>query len=252
MVKISVIIPTYNRKNTIIRAINSVLSQSIQPHEIFICDDGSTDETEKIVKEIKDRRIKWLPGKHTGLPAVPRNKGIKESKGEWLAFLDSDDWWFPKKLERQLLLAQHKGLLAVSSNCLLIRQKNNFGKMLNIRKNVINFLDLINTNYIICSSAIIHRSLLKKCKGFPENSSLKAIEDYAFWLRIATQTSFGYISHPLVNYSDNNKSVRTQAPKTLIEQKVIVYANFLKWIKHMNDLIDYRKEVEKVLNYLYS
>lgn len=251
MGKISVIIPTYNRKTEIIRAIDSVLSQTVKPHEILVCDDGSTDGTEALVKQMKNTRIRWIPGKHTGLPAVPRNKGIKKSKGEWLAFLDSDDWWLPIKLEKQLAFAQQNELLAVSSNAFLQRQQNNHGKILDYNKNVIAFQDLLNTNYIVCSSAIIHRSLLKTCEGFPENPPLKAIEDYALWLRIATQTYFGYIREPLLYYNDDIHSVRTKGPQTLMEQKEIVYKNFLRWIKRKNNLINYRRKVETALAYLH-
>lgn len=251
MGKISVIIPTYNRKNTILRAIESALNQSVPPYEILVCDDGSTDGTEAFVKKIKDKRIKWIPEKHTGLPAVPRNRGIKESKGEWLAFLDSDDWWLPKKMEKQMIIAQHNGLLAVGSNAFLIRQQKNYGKLLDFKNTVITFRDLLNINYIICSSAIFHRSLLKKCIGFPEDNSLKAIEDFALWLRIATQTSIGYIREPLVYYNDDILSIRTKGPQTLMKQKEKVYKNFLRWVELNDSLINYRKDVETAYGYLH-
>ena len=251
MGKISVIIPTYNREDTILRAIDSVLDQTVEPHEILVCDDGSTDGTETLVKRMKDKRIRWISGKHTGLPAVPRNKGITESKGEWLAFLDSDDWWFPTKLEKQLALAQQKGLLAVSSNAVLVHRQNDYKKLLNFKKNVITFNDLVNTNYVICSSTIIHSSLLKKCIGFPEDSSLIAIEDYTLWLRIATQTPFGYIREPLAYYNDDDISIRSKAPQTIVEQKKRVFTNFLMWGKRKNISADYRNEIETALNYLH-
>ncbi|MFH1827621.1 MAG: glycosyltransferase [bacterium] len=251
MGKISIIIPTYNRKAKIIRAIDSVLSQTVKPYEILICDDGSDDGTEMLVRQIRNTRIKWVPGKHTGLPAVPRNRGVQLAKGDWIAFLDSDDWWKEDKLEKQLIFAKQNKLLAMCSNAFLIRKQNNFGKLLNFSKNVIAFTDLLDTNFVICSSAIIHRSLFKKCEGFPEDPSLKAIEDYALWLRIATQTYFGYVREPLVYYNDDIHSVRTKGPQTLIEQKEIVYNNFLLWIKHKNNLTNYRKKVDTALSYLY-
>ena len=233
MGKISVIIPTYNRKDTILRAIESVLNQSVASYEILVCDDGSTDRTEVLVKEIKDKRIHWIPGSHSGLPAVPRNRGIRDSKGEWIAFLDSDDWWFPKKLESQLVTIRHNNLLAASSNALIMQKQKKIGKILNYRKNIVTFSDLLITNFVVCSSSMIHRSLLQKCKGFPESPSLKAIEDYALWLRIATQTSFGYISEPLVYYNDDTHSVRSSGPKTFREQKDNVFGDFLLWVKHV-------------------
>lgn len=252
MKKVSVIIPVWNRADLLKRAINSTLNQSFPPLEILVCDDGSTDNNFEIIKSLNNPKVKWIAGKHSGLPAVVRNRGIRKSKGEWLAFLDSDDEWLPTKLEKQLTFAQQNELLAVSSNAFLIRKQNNFGKILDFSKSVIAFRDLLNTNFIICSSVIIHKSLLKKCEGFPEGPSLIATEDYALWLRIATQTYFGYIREPLMYYNDNIHSVRTKGPQTLIEQKEIVYKNFLRWIKHKNNLINYRRKVETALNYLHS
>ena len=90
---VSVIIPTWNRAHTLPRAIESVLSQSLPILEVLICDDGSTDGTAEAVMAMarQDPRIRWLPGERGGRPAIPRNRGIRESRGEWLAFLDSDD-----------------------------------------------------------------------------------------------------------------------------------------------------------------
>ena len=115
MSNISVVIPTWNRADTIEKAVRSALDQIVLPFEILVCDDGSTDGTEQIVKSIGDERVKWIPSPHSGRPALPRNRGIRESKGEWLAFLDSDDAWLPDKLEKQLNLAKKMGCRAVCS-----------------------------------------------------------------------------------------------------------------------------------------
>src|SRR5262245_1813867 len=100
--KISVIIPTWNRAQSVKRAISSALRQTHPPHEILVCDDGSTDNTEEVVRAMGDSRVRWIAGPHAGCPAVPRNRGIAASKGDWIAFLDSDDAWLPEKLEAQI------------------------------------------------------------------------------------------------------------------------------------------------------
>lgn len=91
---VSVIIPTWNRELRLKKTIESVLVQTLFPLEILVCDDGLTDNTFEIVKSLNHSKVKWILGEHSGLPAVARNRGIRESKGEWLAFLDSDDWWW--------------------------------------------------------------------------------------------------------------------------------------------------------------
>ena len=99
---VSVIIPTYNRSSFLKEAIQSVLNQSYNNFEIIVIDDGSEDETEKVIQSFNDSRIKYLKREHTGSPAFIRNQGMKIAKGEYIAFLDSDDLWFPHKLKMQI------------------------------------------------------------------------------------------------------------------------------------------------------
>src|SRR5512143_1318657 len=106
---VSVIIPTWNRGDTILGAIRSALEQSHPVREVLVCDDGSTDGSEAIVHALSDFRVKWLPGAHGGMPAVPRNRGVEASESEWIAFLDSDDRWSPEKLECQIAIAERGG-----------------------------------------------------------------------------------------------------------------------------------------------
>ncbi|MFY9338906.1 MAG: glycosyltransferase family A protein [Methanosarcina flavescens] len=99
MAEISVIIPTWNRAETLGKAISSALNQTLSPYEVLVCGvDGSPDQ--KVVNSINDPRVRWIEGGKDGLASIPRNIGIKASKGEWLAFLDSDDEWLPEKLEK--------------------------------------------------------------------------------------------------------------------------------------------------------
>lgn len=97
--QVSVVIPTYNRENTIESSVRSALNQTYPVEEVLVCDDGSTDHTESIVRSIEDDRVKWLPGRHWGRPAPPRNRGLQVATGQWLAFLDSDDEWDNNKVE---------------------------------------------------------------------------------------------------------------------------------------------------------
>ncbi|MBA7530747.1 UDP-Glc:alpha-D-GlcNAc-diphosphoundecaprenol beta-1,3-glucosyltransferase WfgD [subsurface metagenome] len=98
---ISVVMPTYNHGRFIGDAINSVLNQTYRNLELIIIDNFSEDNTEKIVTSYKDDRIKYLKFKNNGVIASSRNYGIKHSRGEYIAFLDSDDVWLPEKLEKQ-------------------------------------------------------------------------------------------------------------------------------------------------------
>ncbi len=234
MGKISIIIPTYNRKAKIIRAIDSVLSQTVKPHEILICDDGSTDGTEVLVRQIRNTRIRWVPGKHTGLPAVPRNRGVQLAKGDWIAFLDSDDWWEKNKLEKQFQLIKKLQVKAVCSNAYIVNPHSDKKERLYFSKtdvkNVFGFNELLTTNYVICSSFLVEKRLVIECGMFPEEPTLKAIEDYALWLRISTKTKIGYSKTPLVHYFNNpDNSIRTVWQNVTLQKKVIL-RNLYAWL----------------------
>lgn len=233
--KISIIIPTWNRADKIEKTIRSVQNQTFQNWEILICDDGSTDNTKEIIETFarEDSRIKWIPGTHAGLPATPRNRGIKQAQGEWLAFLDSDDEWLPEKLEKQIKQLEEKKLKAACTNAYrFIPAKNEKLIYSSYQNEQINFSNLIKSNLVVTSSAIIHRSLIEETFGFPEDQEQKGIEDYSFWLRIATFTNFGYLSEPLLIYTDDAaNSVRGLNTKNAFTQKKIILKNYLLWIK---------------------
>lgn len=99
-IQVSVIIPTYNRANLLERAIQSVLSQTHPVHEIIVVDDGSTDNTKTVVSKYAGK-VQYIFQQNAG-PSAARNRGIKVATGDWITFLDSDDEWFPEKIERQL------------------------------------------------------------------------------------------------------------------------------------------------------
>ena len=103
---VSVIIPTYNRAAFLREALESVFTQTVQPHEVIVVDDGSKDNTESVVKGMQTAHptLRYLPQKNAG-PAAARNTGMRAATGHWLAFLDSDDLWVNNKLERQLAYA---------------------------------------------------------------------------------------------------------------------------------------------------
>jgi len=231
--KISIIIPTWNREKEIQKAIKSVQNQTVQDFEILVCDDGSTDNTEKIVFEMikADSRIKWVPGEHSGRPAVPRNNGIKNAQGEWLAFLDSDDEWLPDKLETQLTSLSKTKLKASSSNAYNFKPTTNEKKIFsNFDKKIIIFTELVKSNFVITSSAIIHNSLISKISFFPTGVNQKGIEDYSFWLRVATQTDFDYVDTPLLVYTDDaTNSIRGKSENNGLIQKKIIFSNFISW-----------------------
>jgi teichuronic acid biosynthesis glycosyltransferase TuaG len=227
---ISVIIPTWNRATTIGAAVRSALAQTVRPLEVLVCDDGSTDGSEEAVRAISDPRVRWVPGDRGGRPAIPRNRGIREARGDWLAFLDSDDVWFPEKLERQIGAANVLRCGAVCSNAFRVVPDGGIGgELLAWRSPRVTFGDLVRENQVICSSALVERTLLEKAGGFPEDPQLKAIEDYALWLKIATMTDFAFVGIPLLYYRDDPSSSVRNEHRGESERRKAVYDDFTRW-----------------------
>lgn len=194
---VSVIIPTHNRRTTLPRTVESVLSQTFRDWELIIVDDGSTDGTDQDWADPGDPRIRYLRTEHRGVSAA-RNLGIQHARFRLIAFLDSDDTWRPKKLEKQLAaLEAHPGCLAVHSDEIWIRR----GHRVNPRK--------IHRKYggwvyryslprcvISPSSILISRQLLNRCGVFDE--TFPVCEDYELWLRMFARHPICFVDQPLV------------------------------------------------------
>ncbi len=178
----SVIIPTFDRRSFLEKAVNSVLSQDFQRYELIIIDDGSTDSTEELIENYTDERIIYKKIPHSGVSAA-RNKGLALSKGDFIAFLDSDDWWKNNKLS---MTAEHIELYPEIKifhteevwfkNGNLMPQKKKHkkpdGKV---------YLKALPICCISISTASVKKDVFDEVGVFDED--LIACEDYDFWLR---------------------------------------------------------------------
>ncbi len=226
---ITVVIPTWNRAETLLRSISSALAQTYQPHEILVCDDGSSDHSEAIVRSIADPRVKWIAGQRAGCPAIPRNRGIALSSGDWVAFLDSDDAWVPEKLEVQIALMQKSCVGAICTNAYREVNGKVVGQLISEGRSFFRFHDLVRDNKVICSSVLVRRSLLVQAGGFPEDIALRVGEDFCLWLKLSRLTAFAYSDEPLVYYQDAPiTSVRALGPAIFI-QRWRAFKEFLAW-----------------------
>ena len=247
--QISVVIPTYNRANDLIAAIHSVLNQTYPITEILICDDGSVDNSKELVTNLNNPKVKWLECGKNGGPAIPRNMGIKNSIGNWVAFLDNDDEWINTKIEKQILALQHSDAKACCCNASRIRFSEDKGAYLDYKKTEITTLDLMLQNSIICSSALVNKELVLETSMFPEDKKFIAIEDYCLWLRISTKTKFLFINENLVKYSDNAEtSIRSTNTKDVWDTYSLIFNDFKEWLtqKKISLSSDEKREFKKL------
>ena len=200
---ISVIIPTYNRAHLLPRALDSILSQSCLPNEIIVVDDGSTDDTSVLMTSVYPE-IVFIQQSNTGVSCT-RNVGIKRASGDWIAFLDSDDEWFPEKLGVQMnALYKNPELKICHTNEIWIRN----GTRVNPKKKHERFGGWIFQKCLpLCcispSSVIIHKSIFDEAGLFDD--SLLVCEDYDLWLRITARNPVLYIEKQLLRkYGGHN------------------------------------------------
>ncbi|MFC2061357.1 glycosyltransferase family 2 protein [Elusimicrobiota bacterium] len=186
MNKYSVIIPSYNRKLFLGKAVETVLSQSYAEFEIIIIDDGSTDGTKELLEKYEDERIRYIYQDNRGVSSA-RNRGLKEAQGEYIAFLDSDDWWHRDKLtETDLAVEDNPEYLIFHTQEKWYRN----GKVLNQKKihekpSGYIFENCLKLCSVSISTAAVKREIFEDIGSFAED--LPVCEDYDLWIRISAK-----------------------------------------------------------------
>ena len=187
---VSIVIPTYNRARDLARALGSVMAQTCRNWEALVIDNHSDDGTAELVRKLNDPRIKLFEIHNQGVIAASRNLGIRNAMGEYVAFLDSDDWWAPQKLEESLKYLE-QGADLVYHNLFIVRKapQTLFRVMRGRSLKSPIFADLIRQgNSIANSSVVVRKRLLVAIGGLSEDPNLIAIEDFDAWLRAAKVT----------------------------------------------------------------
>ena len=193
---VSVVVPTFNRSATIDRALGSVMAQTRPPDEIVVVDDGSTDTTSALVRrDFPEARV--IEQDNRGVSAA-RNRGIRSSSGDVIAFLDSDDEWLPNKLEKQLAeMTRFPDRPLCHTDEIWIRRGRRVNQMDKHKKyGGFIFKRCLPLCVVSPSSALLRRSLFESVGLFDE--SLPACEDYDMWLRITARHPVLYLDEPLI------------------------------------------------------
>ncbi|MFO0891124.1 MAG: glycosyltransferase family A protein [Isosphaeraceae bacterium] len=203
------IIPAFNSADYLREAVGSALSQSVPPSEIIVIDDGSTDNICDVIGEYGDS-VRYFRQVNSG-PAVARNRGIVEARGELIAFLDADDVWTTDKLERQLSFARqnpdarliHTAYREFDSDLdelgpprVLSAETLQDGRIASGDY----YGRLFRNNIIIMSTVMVYKRTLEDAGGFDETIRRPSTEDYDLWLRLSRHHKFGYLESPLTYY----------------------------------------------------
>jgi len=205
---ISVIIPTHNRAELLRRAIKSVLNQTFEDFELIVVDDASTDSTPEVATGFDDPRIRYIRlKKNSGAPTA-RNTGIKRSRGAFIAFLDDDDEWLPRRLELQMKKFEEleKDFGVVYGAFYYVSQQTGriIGKRTPAHRGWI-YRELLVENFIGSPTLLIRRECFKRAGLF--DPKLTSSQDWDMWLRIARYYKFDYVEEAVAKYYVHGKQI---------------------------------------------
>jgi glycosyltransferase involved in cell wall biosynthesis len=209
MPKVSVIIPAYNAMNYLPETLKSVLEQTFTDFEVLIVDDGSSDNIREWVSQVTDPRVKLLSQKNQGASEA-RNTGIKNSCGEYIAFLDADDLWEPTKLAKQVSCLEENPAvgLVYTWTALIDEQGISTGRVFVNNAEGEVWTKLIMHNIIECGSVPMVRRCCFETVGVFDHQNLGSyVEDWDMWLRIASRYPFKVLKEPLVYYRQHPKNI---------------------------------------------
>ena len=232
---VSVIVPTYNRSGLLKNAINSILNQTYQNFEIIIIDDCSTDNTLEIVKQMKDKRIKYFKNEVSLKATGSRNKGIENSSGDFIAFLDDDDEWYPQKLEIQLEKFKDSEVGLVYGAIDLYFEALDFKYPTTPSKKGRLFKELLIKNIIGATPSVILRKEALRNDKFDINFSAR--EEYDLWIQISKKWKIDYVETSFVKsyYRNNIDRISTNLD------------NYVQGINQLNK--KYEKDIKNELSF---
>ncbi len=232
---ISVIIPSFNRAETLTRAIQSVLGQTYQNFELLIIDDGSSDDTRHVVEKYPQLIYHYQDNQGV---SCARNIGCHMAKGEWIAFLDSDDEWLPTKLEQQCrFILEHPKISCVHGEEIWIRN----GKRVNPKKKHQKgggdqFISSLELCLISPSTVMLRKDVLFSLGLFREDFTV--CEDYDLWLKLTSRYEVGFISEPLIRKYGGHTDQLSQKYKAMDYYRV----KSIDWVLRNLELTELKKQ----------
>lgn len=223
--KVSVIIPTYNRAELLVKAVKSLQKQTHQNLEIIIIDDCSNDSTAQAVDCINDSRIIYIKHEVNKGGAEARNTGLQYASGGYIAFLDSDDQWMPDKLERQLALFEGNPAVGVIYTGMKVFQDGYLVREIIPKHKGDLLAKLVESNCIYTTSSIlVKKELLEEIEGF--NSSLPSCQDWDLYLRLAQISQFDFVEDSLVLYMQHSGDRISTNHKAVVDGHMQIYETY--------------------------
>jgi glycosyltransferase involved in cell wall biosynthesis len=220
---VGVIIPTFERPYETNRAVESVLAQSFKAERVIVIDDGSSKDSFSLLKSLLSDKenVDLFSIKASLHPGIARRSGFERLETDWIAFLDSDDFWYPDKLKSQIEMADMHQTGALCSNAEIFSPSLGETYSTNFESGFVSKKLLLRRNIIINSSVLVAREILKKSGGLEERYSMRGAEDYVTWLKVSRHEQWYMCEEKLVGYVDDiDNSVRKSASFPEIDSQV--------------------------------
>src|SRR5450631_1378229 len=199
---VTVVVPTYNRAQLLGETMESILTQDFDDLELVVVSDGCTDNTEAVVSSFVDSRVRLIKQENSGGPARPRNAGVANATGKYVAFCDDDDLWMPQKLRMQVALMEKRPDAGLCFTRGITIGDGDFFARRSLKRGVDHnhFRVLLYGNYIANSSVLVRKKVLEEVGQFNTEKFLQGAEDYDMWLRIAHRHPLARLNEPLIKY----------------------------------------------------
>lgn len=227
MPKVSIVIPTHNRADLLKLAIESVMDQTYSDFELLICNDASTDHTQAVVERFADKRIKLTNYRMNKGVVELRNNAVKDSTGEYIAFLDDDDKWLPDKLEKQVNLLENSTVNtgATYTGAIILDTELGTQRIVVPRHRGNIFRELLINDFIVTSSVVARKACFEKVGLF--DPEFRSASDFDMWIRISENFGFDYVEEPLVRYRIHQNSISTNNMNVIqgLERLMIKHRN---------------------------
>ena len=226
---VSIVIPTFNHAPLLNRALESVLHQTYQNWEAIVINNFSSDNTLEVIESFNDLRIKLINFSNNGIIAASRNQGISAASGKYIAFLDSDDKWYPTKLETCVDAAQTGAQLICHGELWINTDSSTRAVMYGPVKNATYKNLLFRGNCISTSATFIQTSLLRSVHGFDESAEIVTAEDYELWLRLAEQKPLTvFIPELLGEFHRLTNSASSAVLRNLSSEREVLKKHFVR------------------------
>ena len=218
--QVSVIMPSYNTANYIAESVKSVIAQTYADWELIIVDDCSTDNTDEIIAPfLTDPRIRYLKNDTNSGAAVSRNRALREAKGKWIAFLDSDDLWLPEKLQKQIAFMVENGYHFSYTNYVEIDEESKPNGRSVTGPNKVNRYGMYNYCWMGCLTVMYDADTV----GLIQIADIKKNNDYAMWLRACKKADCYLLDETLAKYRKRIGSISNHEYGKLIKWHYKLY-----------------------------